>query len=553
MSHERAFLDAIRAEPDDATHRLVFADWLDDRGDPRGPFIRCQVRAEQLPACDPARLALEEEAADLLERHRGDWLTDLAGVTGRGDGWSFRGGFLDALNLRPAAFLALPDRLFERHPIRSVVLIPTQADDLADVAACPHLRHLERLTLSDPFLADGPVEALLASRHLTRLRALDLAGTYITGRWLGDLAKFQILGRIEELSLSHCPFLHDRAVRTLVASRQAEILRGLRLGGTAVTPFGLTALLAPFKLRKVVDLAISVLPAPALAPASDRALRELAASPAAGQLTTLSLAGPLDGPRAERLFAAPFREVRDLALSGCGLTGLAVQALARAPHLRSLAALKLSANHLTGDDLAVLARSPVLAGVERLDLRENRLSGRAIAALAELPDPIRLAYLDLAGNGATGPGVEALVRSPVVAGLRELNLDENRVGPVGLAALATSPTLTGLTDLRLRANGIDAAGVAVLAGSPNLRHLRTLHLADNPIGDAGVQALAASPHLGRLRRLDLRAAHIGKAGIDALASSTTLPRLDALDLADNEITRDEQPRLAARFGGRVAV
>jgi len=34
------FVQAIRAEPDDATHRLVFADWLDERGDPRAAWLR---------------------------------------------------------------------------------------------------------------------------------------------------------------------------------------------------------------------------------------------------------------------------------------------------------------------------------------------------------------------------------------------------------------------------------------------------------------------------------------------------------------------------------
>lgn len=29
----RAFLDAISAEPDDDTNRLVFADWLEERGE----------------------------------------------------------------------------------------------------------------------------------------------------------------------------------------------------------------------------------------------------------------------------------------------------------------------------------------------------------------------------------------------------------------------------------------------------------------------------------------------------------------------------------------
>lgn len=37
---EAAFWAAVRANPDDETARLVFADWLADRGDPRAEYMR---------------------------------------------------------------------------------------------------------------------------------------------------------------------------------------------------------------------------------------------------------------------------------------------------------------------------------------------------------------------------------------------------------------------------------------------------------------------------------------------------------------------------------
>lgn len=40
FSVENAFLAAIRENPDDETVRLVFADWLDECDDPRGPWVR---------------------------------------------------------------------------------------------------------------------------------------------------------------------------------------------------------------------------------------------------------------------------------------------------------------------------------------------------------------------------------------------------------------------------------------------------------------------------------------------------------------------------------
>jgi uncharacterized protein (TIGR02996 family) len=46
---EDPFLAAIRANPDDTLTRLVYADWLDERDDPRGMFLRLEIEAAATP------------------------------------------------------------------------------------------------------------------------------------------------------------------------------------------------------------------------------------------------------------------------------------------------------------------------------------------------------------------------------------------------------------------------------------------------------------------------------------------------------------------------
>ena len=77
MTHEEAFLEAIREAPDDDGPRLIFADWLEERGDPRGEFIRVQCALERLGPADPARPALEDEERALLDEHEEEWTTPL--------------------------------------------------------------------------------------------------------------------------------------------------------------------------------------------------------------------------------------------------------------------------------------------------------------------------------------------------------------------------------------------------------------------------------------------------------------------------------------------
>ncbi|HEY1192518.1 MAG TPA: TIGR02996 domain-containing protein, partial [Gemmata sp.] len=50
MSEEAGFVAALVAAPTDLTTALVFADWLEERGDPRGPMLRSdEVRAWMHP------------------------------------------------------------------------------------------------------------------------------------------------------------------------------------------------------------------------------------------------------------------------------------------------------------------------------------------------------------------------------------------------------------------------------------------------------------------------------------------------------------------------
>lgn len=67
---EEALLAAISAAPQDVLPRLVYADWLDERNDPRGEYLRLEVerhRAELVSkTLDPAALTRLGELEDSL-------------------------------------------------------------------------------------------------------------------------------------------------------------------------------------------------------------------------------------------------------------------------------------------------------------------------------------------------------------------------------------------------------------------------------------------------------------------------------------------------------
>jgi uncharacterized protein (TIGR02996 family) len=125
VNEEQAFLAAILADPDDDAPRLVFADWLEERGDPRGEFIRGQCRLARMREWDDGYTELETRCGLLERTHREEWLAPISDLVRESERLWQRSvitrGFPEVVVLKPEEF---PDRL-ERQaahaPIRGVV------------------------------------------------------------------------------------------------------------------------------------------------------------------------------------------------------------------------------------------------------------------------------------------------------------------------------------------------------------------------------------------------------------------------------------------------
>lgn len=74
MSEEAGFLHAIKTRPGDRTARLVYADWLDERGDPRGDFVRLHLALGAAAPDHAERVAGEHELSQLRKECDASWL-----------------------------------------------------------------------------------------------------------------------------------------------------------------------------------------------------------------------------------------------------------------------------------------------------------------------------------------------------------------------------------------------------------------------------------------------------------------------------------------------
>ncbi|VTT96750.1 unnamed protein product [Gemmataceae bacterium] len=58
MTEDEAFVRAVVSSRGDDTPRLAYADWLDDRGDPRGPYLRAEFGATDRDAAQLREVAI---------------------------------------------------------------------------------------------------------------------------------------------------------------------------------------------------------------------------------------------------------------------------------------------------------------------------------------------------------------------------------------------------------------------------------------------------------------------------------------------------------------
>jgi uncharacterized protein (TIGR02996 family) len=371
-SPEQALLRGVLDHPDDDAPRLVFADWLEEHGDAaRAEFIRVQIDLAILPAGDRRGAALRKREKALLKAHRKEWLKPFDGLIDEGE---FRRGFVERVTVFCDQLLTEnAGTLFEIAPVRDLEVLPlgddldTPVRDLYDeeyvneedvglgfenidfealLGNLPGIWRLTRLDLRMHFMTDESVAKLARVKHLSNLRALNLADNEVRGNAMRALMKSPVLGHLEELWLGYW-------------------------GRAGVSNL------------------------------DDDALRVLAESPRLGQLTTLGLGGSGLGeaPILRLLGSKHATRLETLDLSENRVGEPVVRALVETPERAARwRHLSLDVNHLNSAAIRPLAQCPHLTALERLDLAHNRIMAVGARALAASPALASLKWLDLVGN-----------------------------------------------------------------------------------------------------------------------------------------------------------
>ncbi|AWM39750.1 Leucine Rich repeats (2 copies) [Gemmata obscuriglobus] len=388
QTEAEAFLQRIRAYPDDDAQRLIFADWLDEEGDPRGRFIRVQLALAHLPEGDRARPALLAEERQLLAAHRDTWEAPLRGLI---SGPVFRRGFVDEVKVEAKQFLQHAHRIFDATPVRRVHLLDV-GGNLPAVMQCPYLSRLSALTVYAQHASEPLARAVARSPHLGALRVLHLGRNRLADDAVEHLAGSPNLPALEELDLSENE-IGETGALALAGSPHLGNLRRLELRENRLGPGGAEALAGSDRLTSLRTLGLGE--------------NEI------GTPRLLSLARP------HALLTVP---VLDLTMNELTHTGLqAILGRRAADHTAiRLEELHLGSNTLNDAGAVVLAHSPHLAGLTALTLTSCGIGDEGVRALANSPHLERVDLLDLSNNPIGETGFRALLNSPYWRGLRRL-------------------------------------------------------------------------------------------------------------------------------------
>lgn len=368
-SEELSFIERIRVDHRSDLPRLIYADWLDERGDhPKADFIRVQCALESLDEGDIAGDCLREYECSLLENHAREWAKEISDLV---EGYSFRRGVIEAVTLTPSQFFSLGEERLRLHPIRRFRFVEIENNEWGKVFRSELTRHISELDFSQCTLDQRSCFSIAKSQHLRNLELLDLGFTTINDVGLEILLNSPVTGRLKSLRLNENKHLDSRCLDILVNSQHSGNIVSLDLSGNHLTVSEMMPLLQGF--RKL-------------------------------------------------------RSIKQINLEG-NLIGRGMSIFVQSPMFESLckinSKLDLESNEIDSKAISLLAESDHLLLIRSINLDRNLIRDQGFSSLIESPKSRMLESMSLVRCGLQEEAMYDLARSDLIGDLVELDVRAN--------------------------------------------------------------------------------------------------------------------------------
>jgi uncharacterized protein (TIGR02996 family) len=363
MTEGDALRHAVVADPDDDTPRLIYADWLDENGQPdRAAFIRAQVESARAEPFSPRSRTANDLANRILESHRVGWTQHLNSHCVEPP--RFHRGFVEHVAVEPISIVSALEAILDTEPVRSLRVIRTDYEggwiSLMPVFEAPRLRQIRQIELTSPggFIHEE-YTALIESPNLASVKRLSLRGNPIQPSWLEEMLNSAAFPELTGLDIAENTNLGPGLLNALNRASHRE-LRHLDASGVVFTSSELQKVLASRCLEHIEELRLG-----------------FAGRGEPGPLFHLDIG-----------WVIPWKQLLILELGGQRLGDDAVWAITSQDEACGLRWLGLSKNELSSEAVRLLIKSKYLK-LNYLDVRGNGFSPNEIAALqARFPDAL---------------------------------------------------------------------------------------------------------------------------------------------------------------------
>lgn len=221
---QRALLAALWADPEADEPRLVYADYLLERGDPRGAYIQAVLKSWST-------------ATTLFRKHEKEWLAPIRPYIRT---WKWSRGFVSRVTCDAGLFVEGAEAICAASPDLWVTITGLAPQHIPGLAAAP-LGKLRSLSFSSQRIDDAQAQILLPSPTLAGLRELILGSNDLGPAAMQALASSPVRTSLRWLALDRNPLGDDGAI-ALAGSPGFPELRRLDVGDCELTEKGVLAL-----------------------------------------------------------------------------------------------------------------------------------------------------------------------------------------------------------------------------------------------------------------------------------------------------------------------
>lgn len=262
---EHPLYQSVVDDPQNDQPRLLFADWMDESGDPRGDFIRMQLDLANSEMYEVERRERVNQVSILLDQNRSRWngpvhryLGEVAGLRVRRRRgpircWDYDRGFIHDVMLESATFLQWHDVIRRIGPLERLRLLHCQKNAealmfsqelmeyrslcmafdwpstlrcnviLRAIARSDHLKNIQTLKIRNMHVLDQGAQAL-ANSTITRISKLDVSDCMLTLTSAATL--LESFGERVELNPTVVNWLrYDNTYGRTLGTRVSEFIR----------------------------------------------------------------------------------------------------------------------------------------------------------------------------------------------------------------------------------------------------------------------------------------------------------------------------------------